>query len=121
MGERDGNSHPVPGILLVVWGFVPVRHEQKCLDEKHAVVLVIEIVEQPSLDEEGFSGGFARRVSSRPEMFHRNERGTRKHHGLEKQQPGPSMTAVLGIDNPEKLRLVQERHVRMHEVKVCLQ
>lgn len=45
MGEGDGDSHPVPGILLVVWGLIPVGHEEEGLDDGDAVGLVVEIVQ----------------------------------------------------------------------------
>ena len=45
MGEGDGDAHPVPGVLLVVWGLIPVGHEEEGLDDGDAVGFVVEIVQ----------------------------------------------------------------------------
>lgn len=46
MSQRDGYSHPVPCILLVVGSFVPVSHQKEGLYENEAIKLIVKIVKQ---------------------------------------------------------------------------
>ena len=46
--EGDCNTHPMPGILLVVGRLVPICHEQERLDEGDSVDLVVEVIENLS-------------------------------------------------------------------------
>ena len=45
MCEGDGYAHPVPGVFLIVGGFIPVCHEKEGLHEGDTVELVVEVVE----------------------------------------------------------------------------
>ena len=36
VGEGDGNTHPVPGVFLVIRSLVPVGHEEERLDDGNA-------------------------------------------------------------------------------------
>jgi len=47
--ERDGHAHPVPGVFLVVGGFVPVGHQEEGLDEGDPIYFVVEIIENLGL------------------------------------------------------------------------
>ena len=46
MRERDSDTHPVPDILVALWPFTPVSHEEQRLNDDQAVDLDIKIVKQ---------------------------------------------------------------------------
>ncbi|EPE02967.1 hypothetical protein F503_08844 [Ophiostoma piceae UAMH 11346] len=121
VGERDGNAHPVPGVLLVVGGLVPVGHEQEGLDEGEAVGLVVEVVQSPGLHEERLA-----RLAAAAEAGCFEELGGHKgsggeHDGMVQQQADGAVLAVAVVDGLEQRVQLEQRHVRVHKLDVGVQ
>lgn len=46
MGQRNRNTHPVPGILLIIRGLIPIRHEEQSLNKDESVEFIVKVVEK---------------------------------------------------------------------------
>lgn len=89
----------MPSILLIVWCFVPICHEEEGLNKGFTVDFIVEVIEHledgqndskerellsyPGFLEECFSCGLSIRVPRAPQHVHIHERRARKHYRLE--------------------------------------
>lgn len=136
VGKRNGNTHPMPGILLVIRCLVPVCHEQKRLHKGDAIDFVIKIIQNlrlltlivisgrgtySSFLKEGFSCRFSVRISGCPEIFHIHESCSCKHDGLEKQQTNFSCFSGSIIQYLKQFVYFHQWHIRMYIFYVASQ